>query len=182
MCFYISIAVSENSLLEVPRLLPTGVHVSTVNGVAPSWCPPQHIAVHLITETCSCQLYHRVDDEEPAAEPVDERLRRKYMRQGWSATKIDRAIQQAMAHHNDNSFIGLRQDICVAISEISQRCGEHRLFVHMYSGSEPLASLSPRAHRRIEAPDLGCWAVRIEEDVLYTVDPIEEQHSRSQRW
>ena len=88
---------------------------------------------------CSCGLFPT-----PAKADHDEGERRRYEKKGWSAAKIERALQASRATRGRESESQNARRFREGIVALLQRTSSVRLFVHMYSGafdSEPVSSI-----------------------------------------
>src|SRR4051812_10313761 len=84
-----------------------------------SMLPQGWLAFYLSDGGCGCDLY-RDPRNEPLTNGIDDRISRfrekhsrpKYRKQGWSATKIERAVAQMRADDTSRpTFVGLRIDL-----------------------------------------------------------------------
>lgn len=135
MCHFITIGVRKRHFEAAQGLVPRGFQAFlATNPFVLRTLPADFKTFLLVSGGCSCGLYRRPGST-PARVPDTERLRKKYEKLGWSAGKIERAIEQAESSHVDpEHFCGYRADVCEVITEIVGIASSVAVLVHFYDG------------------------------------------------
>src|SRR5690606_691206 len=87
---------------------------------------PRGYARQILTSgMCSCGLYTRpiLGGGRDGSHPT-ERLRAKYVKRGWSETKIARAIEQATHKEPKKPIPGLQPDVVERLQTLCEAAGE----------------------------------------------------------
>lgn len=107
---------------------------------------------------CSCGLYI----PPPKNEPRDEIARhlKKYKRQGWSESKIQRAIEQIKSKEARKPIpmVGIQPDITRRIEELCRLAGSVAVFVRWYDDDIETAKYDPGAPQRCTCAQLSAAA------------------------
>jgi hypothetical protein len=102
--------------------------------------PPGDLLLEITVGGCSCGLFPT-----PAKADHDEGERRRYEKKGWSAAKIERALQSSRAARGRDRESENARRFREGIVALLRRTSSVRLFAHMYRGafdSEAVSSLS----------------------------------------
>ncbi len=144
MCFFIIADLPTDVIA-----LPEGLYLSECRYVFPA--EPDRQLVCITDGNCSCNLYRRTDDK-------DSKLRAKYAKRGWSASKIERAMADRAAKSDAGSEVVFEQWLA-AVAGIEPGI---RIFVHWDSAPQnwhvqhpPMLALDLG---RLQIPDEG-WVV-----------------------
>jgi hypothetical protein len=100
--------------------------------------PPSDALLEITAGGCSCGFFPT-----PAKIDHDEVERRRYEKKGWSAVKIERALQASRSARGRDPENQNARRFREGIGALLLRTSSLRLFVHMYSGafdSEPVSS------------------------------------------
>src|SRR5262245_19998354 len=112
MCFFLTIAVPAKHVDRIGEMFGRGFQsYQSLNATITAALPPDHVAYHVTSGMCSCDLYARPNSR-PDSDPMVH-LRRKYEKRGWSESKIARAIEQTEASRSKSARAasGLRADV-----------------------------------------------------------------------
>lgn len=126
--------------------------------------PPGDVLLEITVGGCSCGLFPT-----PRKTDHDESERRRYQKKGWSAAKIERALQASRSargrdHGNQNA-----QRFREGIAALLQRTSSLRLFVHMYSGAFDSEPVSSRRSVRMTVDEYQKQHGVLAEDVLVEI-------------
>ena len=130
MCYFITIGIPETKAEIFKALMPRNLHLSESSN--PSLRPhiPQNHVLFIVTSGgCSCDLFAG-EKEEDEHEKTIKKLRRKYKRKGWTESKIERAISQAISA----KAVGLRDDVRYFLSDAFKQTKVMRIIIHWYNG------------------------------------------------
>ena len=171
MCWFITIGIAPKGATAFEAL----AHRRVGLGVRPSGNPfvaaffaKDDIRLELTHGGCSCDL---VPERRDADRAKLEKMRRRCEAQGWSETKILRAIQAAENAHSKS----LRQRQTPApkllfrdtVIEQVRQFGSVRLFAHFYSGSQDDEQVACLGRCRVDVEHFG-------EDDYYPEDVLVE--------
>jgi hypothetical protein len=157
MCYFLTVALPEAKTVALTTHVPRGFAVWECENRSIARSFPAGFRSHLVTSSmCSCDLFRRPWIEERSTARED-RLRRKYARQGWSQAKIARALTPATVGRHRETFVGLRPDLRTWLAGVARGAGELALVVHFYNGSveEEVVPLSRRVAGDIDSFEAG---------------------------
>lgn len=136
MCYFVFVSVPSSKVIAVENSATTGLSVHPISSpVVDALFPQGHVVFEVTDGACSCSLYpsntrHR-----------DEAKRRaKYKQKGWSASKIERALNSKRQHDSKKRDIGRTFE--TFLDNIVATAGEIGLFVHWFKGSTVGESLN----------------------------------------
>src|SRR5215510_7292371 len=92
--------------------------------------PPSDLLLEITVGGCSCGLLAA-----PLRSDHGEADRRRYEKKGWSAAKIERALEASRAARGQDHSSENARRFRDAIAGLLRRTPSIRLFVHMYSGA-----------------------------------------------
>jgi hypothetical protein len=92
--------------------------------------PPTDVLLEITVGGCSCGLFPT-----PAKADHGEGERRRYEKKGWSAAKIERALQASRAARGRDTERQNARRFREGIVALLRRTSSVRLFAHMYSGA-----------------------------------------------
>ncbi len=141
MCYFLTIGVDSKGIEALVQAVPRGMALGRVNN--------PHVTRHmgatnctfvLTSGMCSCDLYYGRSATTP--ETVEARTRRKYEKLGWSAAKIDRALEATASHAKKTpSFLGPRGDVRELLASVAEPLGNLAFLAHFYGGDIETARL-----------------------------------------
>lgn len=172
MCFFITLG-SRAPLEELRRAAGRGLHVQAVEPPHRTECIGKlGLGEYLLTQgMCSCSLYARPGQTpDEAAREKTERLVRKYTGRGWSAAKIERAVQSSLeATSKQAAFTGLRNDVVELVARCARDFGTTALLVR-WDGRRPTEDVAPpRRERPVRADELAATARSLQEEELLLI-------------
>lgn len=155
MCYFLTVAVPEGKADILQTRIPRNVHVDAVaNKSLLSQLPVGFCTFVLTRGGCSCDLYSEMttQDVRRRHDALEARLRRKYEKKGWSATKIQRAFTEASDHVQPIDAVPAGLDAAVQrlIGELAKDVGGVALLVHFYDG--PVDSEDIAVRKRTVVP------------------------------
>lgn len=137
MCYFLTISVPAKHEALVANRFGRGFGVIETKNASLQAAFPQSNRMFLLTSgMCSCDLYFDAKFAGPLRNPESRaaKLRADYQRRGWSATKIERAIEQSLALQSFKPPpSGLRTDVRMGLAEVFAAAGEGGIFAHFYS-------------------------------------------------
>jgi hypothetical protein len=141
MCYFLTVAVPESGTASLEEAVPRGLALLPLaNASITRHLPKKWRQFALTSGMCSCDLFHG-SLADRSQESHAETLRRKYKKEGWSETKIRRALAQAdralrvQALKGPADFQGLRPDLRDLLARVVNDTGELAIVVHFYGGS-----------------------------------------------
>jgi hypothetical protein len=168
MCYLITIGIDKS----LGSVLPEFGNDREGLAVAPSRnpalakiFPPGDLRLEITVGGCSCELFSTSAsaEEEINREAAE---RRRYQKKGWSAAKIERALQASrVAHDRDRRGDNARRFL-EAILALLERTRSVRIFAHMYSGLFDTESVVAKAHASLTRAAYQANHGAIPEDVL----------------
>ena len=176
MCYFLAVAVPARDAEHLDRIFgSTPFQVRpTDNRDLLAALPPAFAARLITTGGCSCDLYSPPDrsrDANPA-----EQLRRKYAKRGWSKSKIDRAVEQAIAngpatpmHGKTPLSPGLRGDVVERLRELCDSAAGVVVTVHWYGGDVATERMSLTPAQACTPAQLAERAATMREDELLSI-------------
>jgi Tat protein secretion system quality control protein TatD with DNase activity len=129
MCHFLTIAVPGKSVQEVPKEFRRTIHFAEhTNPSVTCHTPSVWTSFTAISEGCSCNLYRSAS----STSEDKSKLEKKYRKKGWSASKIQRALESH--EFSPTPSAGLRDDVVSLVAVLAKTFGEIRLSLHWYSG------------------------------------------------
>jgi hypothetical protein len=117
VCDFLLAATTPQGLVGLRAALPADVLCQPFENASVRRRSPADWALVALTDGyCSCRLYSAPDDEADRRRR-QAKLERKYAKRGWSAERIQRAMEQQSAHRRDDSPAGLRPDLSTALAK-----------------------------------------------------------------
>lgn len=156
MCYFLTVGVEFKGIEALVQAVPRGMALGRVNN--------PHVTRHMGTTNCTfvltsgmcaCDLYYGRGEEVEAVTTAwlsrrEERAIRKYIKLGWSAAKIDRALEATASHAKKTpSFLGPRGDVRELLASVAEQIGNMAFLAHFYGGDIETAriELSPDTAR-----------------------------------
>jgi len=103
--------------------------------------------VCVVSGNCSCGLFWEGSHDEA-------KMRAKYVKQGWSATKIKRALSDSAAHGS----AGIHSGLAMWLASVANKSGAIRIFAH-WDSAELNADVQ---HPSVPAADVRAWKIPAE--------------------
>jgi hypothetical protein len=143
MCHLVTIGVDKSYGSSLPEFGDVREGLTVAPSRNPSVArifPPGDLRFEITAGGCSCGLFNISASAQELSDREDAE-RRRYQKKGWSAAKIERALQASrVAHDRDQRGDNARR-FQEAILALLERTRSVRIFAHMYSGlfdSEPV--------------------------------------------
>lgn len=162
MCYLISVAVAAPAL-DIPAhfrgfgLEASGTLNPTVRNAFGS-----DAAFDITEHGCSCSL------QTPGSRHDEDELRRRYLKKGWSAAKIDRAIE-SVSRSRAQAPRAARDRFIDALEALCGSGARVRLVSHAYAGRFDRETFELAPPRRVA---LGVLAhAPFAEDIVLAIDP-----------
>src|SRR5262245_5212933 len=92
--------------------------------------PPDAVRLQITNGMCSCSIY-RVPGGAPAFDEAHERQR--YARRGWTAAKIERALDSSRAAHERRPRGGIAREFVDAITQLVRSGAAVTLLAHDFT-------------------------------------------------
>ena len=135
MCYFITVGLAEDKAESLERHVPRGFHIAAIENASVLQQMGHGLRAYLLMSGgCSCDLFaepSRVSEEEER-----QRLRHKYERMGWSAARIERALEQRAESREAASSPGLRTDVQRFLGQLAEGVGQVAVVVHWYGGED----------------------------------------------
>jgi len=167
MCHLLTIGISGGSGNATEIFRAHGLHTEpAVNPHVRAAMPKNSILLDVTDDGCSCSIRAR----STADVTVDEEAERaRYARRGWSAAKIERAIQAKQAAHGRRKPNSKAQEFCLGVEALASAGAEIALISHLYSGlfAEEVVLVGARA--QISLQDFLASLGTFPEDTLVTI-------------
>ena len=169
MCFFITIAVPTRSAELVRQQYSTRQLTisTTTNASALAAAGADRVPLLVTGGGCSCAWYQR-----PAAAESETKLARaraKYEKLGWSAAKIDRAIDAMQRTPRPDE--GLHPVILDLLRTIVTAHGPTAIWVHDFSGNVELEPYTITRHEQWSSSSLAESAATLCPDVIAQLQP-----------
>jgi hypothetical protein len=168
MCYYITIAVRGSRAALLRESVPRGLTLSAAeNRSIARHLPDEYRSFELTAAMCACDLYHRGSAGQPRS--ARKRLRKKYVKRGWSESKIERALAEATSRAVRPEFAGLRPDVAEWLAATARESGPLAVIVHWYTGRTDRETVPIAGEQHVAAADLDQGVAAVDEDVVVWV-------------
>lgn len=126
MCLFLTFATTEAAPVSCPDC-----QVEPFDNERSGHVYPDGLRVYCITKGgCSCDLVTTfLETRDPNIRAA--LLRRKYKKKGWSNSKIDRAVHDAM--RSANNLYGFRAGVAQYLTHLAAQLGQVQFIVHHHS-------------------------------------------------
>lgn len=148
MCYFLTIGVESKGIATLIQTIPRGMALGRVDNLRVTRKMGTTNCTFVLTSgMCACGLYSGRGEEveEATAEWIsrsEERAIRKYIKLGWSAAKIDRALEASASRFKKSpSFIGPRGDVRELLATVAEQVGKLAFLAHFYGGDIETARL-----------------------------------------
>ncbi len=138
MCYFITLGVPEEKAEFFEQHVQRGFHIALIANASVLEEMGHGLRTYLLMSGgCSCSLFsepHKEAGGDPQARQLSmqERLRHKYEKMGWSPSKIERALAQRPKDRGPKAFVGLRGDVQRFLGELATNVGQLAVLVHWY--------------------------------------------------
>jgi len=167
MCHLVTLGIDKSLGLALPEfggpLDGFSVEPSRNPSVARVF-PPSDALLEITVGGCSCGLFPTRSKADH-----DEGERRRYEKKGWSAAKIERALQASRAARERDRESQNARRFREGIIALLRRTSSVRLFTHMYSGAFDSEPVSTSRTVRMSVEDYQRQHGALPEDVLVDV-------------
>jgi len=171
MCYFLTVAVRPADAILLEPFREAGFHVEPSSNPVVSAAVGRGIAAFYVTTgVCSCELYAFVHGRK---ETERERLRSKYARKGWTAPKVERALQdhdRAASRTRRSAEGRLRDRFVEAFYRVATMADQAFLFGHWYSGGVDSADLPPPRRVPLSLEEYEARGGVFPEDEMVVVD------------
>ena len=167
MCYFLTVAVPVRHAHRIGEVFGRGFQTrATANPSIIVALPAGYTPCVVTSGDCSCDLYAKPTS--PAALDPTVHLRRKYEKLGWSAAKIQRALDQAAASSAklNRPTSGVRDDVTDCLGALCRAAGSVALLVHWYSGDLETERLTLHRAPPCESSALRSRAQHLAEDEI----------------
>jgi len=173
MCYLITVGIPEN--VDPPTLPspPGGTALTRHRNEGGGHVHGHGYDAYRLTDAhCSCSLYSSSATAGKPRQYSEEWYRSKFARRGWSPTRIERAVTEALATRASRAsedFTGLHPAVRAFLARCAEALGEVRLIVHFHDdpfASEPFVL---RETRTLTRQELVVGSPSVLEDRLYVI-------------
>lgn len=164
MCHFLTIAVPEKTVPEVPGKFRQKIHFTAHrNRSVTEHAPADWTSFTATSEGCSCDFYRASDDSSDHRS----KLAKKYRKKGWSETKIQRALENLKVAPTRTA--GLRDDIVDLTTELAHAFGQVRLSLHWYSGDIETEKFVLRDAGQVTLQDFRAGTTALRDETTITI-------------
>ena len=170
MCYFITISIPDSGIEFAKEKIPRNIHLSpSSNPATQNLIPNNYQHLYVTSGGCSCDLFNE-DHNESTKDKIEEKLRRKYKKKGWSENKIQRAVSQANTDSTNNRSVGLSDDLKFYISDLLTKIKDVRLLIHWYSGVADQEKIEIKHGPTISSYQLRTQNPVTETDIIYKIE------------
>lgn len=172
MCYFITVALSENKAEFLEKHVPRGLHIRRIAHQSVLQHAPHGFCAYLLMSGgCSCALFNESPKESDGNRQVEdrldqERLRRKYQKRGWSTVKTNRALRQHATSSKASLVVGLRGDVQQFLGELAMNVEQLAVLVHWYDGDVQDARFSCKEGDVVSPKDVLGEGLRVSPDEI----------------
>lgn len=154
MCYFITVGLAEDKAEFLERHVPRGFHIAAIENASVLQQMGQGFRTYLLTSGgCSCDLF--TESSRSSEEDKRQRLRHKYERMGWSAARIERALEQRAKSRGAASSPGLRIDVQRFLGQLAEVAGQVAVVAHWYGGEDVQGARLPCRLGNIVSPEIA---------------------------
>lgn len=154
MCDFLTLSLRADNAELLKRAMHRRLAVRpAANADVDRHLPRDFRSFHITSHGCSCNLYYPQAPADDRTANAD-RLRADYRKSGWSEAKIARAVAQATRPRKaDNSFAGLRPDLCERLATLAEDAGGIAIFDEFYACDPAIEAVNVTRICRVSAAD-----------------------------